>query len=76
MNQWHIRGVSDILGIYKGRMIAIELKRPLKKPRTREKLEALASPDQKSFLKRVNMEGGLGFVADSVDYVLDRLSEI
>lgn len=74
MNQWHIKGVSDILGIYNGRMIAIELKRPLKNPRTKERLDRLASPDQISFINRVNAEGGIGFVADSLDYIFDYLN--
>ena len=52
-------GVSDILGIYRGRPIAIEVKRPGGKP----------SLAQREFLERFNREGGIGFIARSVEEV-------
>lgn len=57
-----LRGVSDILGIYKGKMLAIEVKQPKGK----------TSVEQDYFLSRVNENGGLGFVARSVDDVIAR----
>lgn len=57
------KGIADILGIYNGRMLAIEVKKPGGK----------VSPHQRSFLKRVNEEGGIGFVAYSVDDVVSQL---
>lgn len=57
------KGISDILGIHKGRLLAIEVKRPGGKPTT----------DQVAFIDRVNEEGGIGFVADNVDEVVERL---
>jgi hypothetical protein len=57
------KGISDILGIYKGRMLAIEVKRP----------GGRVSQEQRAFLERVNEEGGVGFVAYSVDDVVERL---
>ena len=47
------KGISDIIGIYKGRFLAIEVKRPGLKP----------SEHQQAFIDRVNEEGGIGFVA-------------
>jgi hypothetical protein len=56
-------GVADILGCYKGRMIAIELKSPKGK----------ATPDQERFLQNVNDAGGIGFVARDIETVIDKL---
>ena len=56
-------GVSDFLGIYKGRMLAIEAKAGKNNP----------SPDQVAFLERIKQEGGIGIVARSVDDVIDGL---
>jgi penicillin-binding protein-related factor A (putative recombinase) len=56
-------GVADILGCYKGRMIAIELKSPKGK----------ATPDQERFLQNVNDAGGIGFVARTIDEVIEGL---
>ena len=56
-------GVADILGVYQGRMMAIEVKVPKGK----------VSVDQQRFLDRVNREGGIGFVARSADDVAERL---
>lgn len=54
------KGCSDILGmLVGGRFLAIEVKRP------GEKL----TEDQEAFLKAVNMGGGLGIAAWSVDDV-------
>ena len=57
------KGVSDILGIYQGRMVAIEVKRPGRKP----------TPQQQAFLDRVKREGGIAFWADSVEAVMEGL---
>ena len=59
-------GVSDIIACIKGRFVAIEVKRPGKKP----------TQLQVNFIKAVNTVGGLGFWADSLDEVKDKLKEI
>ena len=56
-------GVSDFLGIYKGRFLAIEAKAPHGKP----------SPAQTEFLDRVRKDGGIAILAYSVDDVIDGL---
>jgi hypothetical protein len=56
-------GVADILGCYKGRMIAIELKSPTGK----------ATPDQERFLQNVKDAGGIAFIAKTLDEVIDGL---
>lgn len=56
---FHIRGVSDIIGIKNGRPIAIEVKSK----------RGVVSDYQKEFLRRFNEAGGLGFVARSLDDV-------
>ncbi len=53
-------GIADILGCYQGRMIAIELKSPTGK----------ATPDQERFLQNVRDNGGIAFVARSIDEVI------
>jgi penicillin-binding protein-related factor A (putative recombinase) len=57
------KGISDILGVYEGRFLAIEVKRP----------GGRVSSEQRAFIERVNEEGGVGFVAYSVDDVVKRL---
>lgn len=61
-----INGVSDILGVLpeSGRMLAVETKRPGRKP----------TPEQAAFLDAVNRSGGLAFVAHSVDELIAALA--
>lgn len=60
----HIKGVSDILGIYKRRALAIEVKSE----------KGRLSDEQKEFLRRVDEEGGIAIVARSVEDVERQLS--
>jgi penicillin-binding protein-related factor A (putative recombinase) len=58
-------GVADILGVLKGgRILAIEVKSPTGK----------VSPHQQTFLDRINENGGLAFVARSIDDVETNLN--
>lgn len=59
-------GVSDILACIKGRFVAIEVKRPGKKP----------SDLQERFLDAVNTIGGFAFWADNLQDVKDKLKEL
>lgn len=60
----HAPGVSDILGVPPGgRFLAIEVKAP----------KGRASPYQLQFIDEVNQQGGLAFVAHSVEEVQDAL---
>ncbi|HNR14835.1 MAG TPA: VRR-NUC domain-containing protein [Thermodesulfobacteriota bacterium] len=61
-----MKGVADIIGIYRGRFLAIEVKKPGEKP----------TRDQEIFLTRVNHEGGFAFVAHSVDDVIRVIQSI
>lgn len=63
---YRIRGVSDLLGIYKGRPLAIEVKTKTGR----------VSPYQKEFLDRWRAAGGVGFVARSVDDVMKALASV
>lgn len=56
-------GVADILGIFKGRPLAIEVKYGKGK----------TTPSQDSFLDRFRKEGGIAFVAYSIDDVIKEL---
>lgn len=58
-SKYYKRGTADILGIYKGKFLAIEVKSEKGRP----------SIHQKIFLEQVNKEGGLGFIARSIDDV-------
>jgi len=63
-NPFHIKGVSDILGILPdGRFLAIEVK----------SATGRASPEQKIFLEKINFYGGIGLVAKSIKEVEDKL---
>lgn len=56
-------GVSDILGIYQGRMLAVEVKMP----------KGRVSQDQQNFLEEVTNHGGIAMIARSVEEVIERL---
>ena len=56
-------GVSDILACIKGRFVAIEVKRPGKKP----------SDLQERFLDAINTIGGVAFWADNLNDVKEKL---
>ena len=62
-NKHKIKGVSDILGIIGGRFLAIEVKSKTGK----------LSPDQKIFLRRIQDEGGIAFMARSTEQALNQL---
>lgn len=66
-NPFIITGVSDILGIYKGKMLCIEVKTP-------ERRKNL-SIYQRNFLKMIQEKGGIAFVATSVKDVENYLSK-
>jgi len=57
-------GSSDIIGIFHGLFLAIEIKVPGKTP----------TPEQWDFINTVISEGGIGFYACSVDEVRHRLA--
>ena len=56
-------GCPDIIGIYKGKMLGIEVKTKSGKLSERQAL----------FIESINMEGGIAFVARSVDDVIQEL---
>lgn len=56
-------GIPDIIGIWKGKFLAIEVKAPKKYP----------TQDQKRMIQTINTEGGLAFVARSIQDVEDQL---
>lgn len=60
--KYDMRGTSDILGIFKGRLLAIEVKATTK-----------PSQHQILFLTRVIEAGGIGMVAYSVQDVIELL---
>lgn len=61
-----IKGVADILGIYKGKPLAVEVKTKTGK----------VSPFQKEFLENWVKHGGVGFIARSVEDVIDALASV
>jgi hypothetical protein len=76
-----LNGVSDILGIIDGKMLAIEVKKPTlsKKtnlfiPRTQDDLAKKASEDQILFVNNVKCLGGIAFYADTLDVVKEQLN--
>jgi hypothetical protein len=63
MNKYHMIGVSDILGVYDGKFLAIEVKTQ----------SGVVSNEQRSFINQINREGGIAFVARSLDDVVTHL---
>lgn len=79
-NPFLINGVSDILGVYQGRFMAIEVKKPFISAKTKqirhktqEELEKLASDDQLLFLETIKKYGGIAFMVDSLDVLDEQL---
>lgn len=62
-SRYQIKGVSDILGIWRGRMVCIEVK----------SAKGRLSPEQASFLEEMRNLGALSLVARSVSDVLHAL---
>ncbi|MFA5346548.1 MAG: VRR-NUC domain-containing protein [Methanoregula sp.] len=71
-NIWHfkhwsgpfsVKGISDILGIFRGQFLAIEVK---------TKTDGFQD-GQEEFIWSVNRAGGLAFVARSVEDVIEKL---
>jgi penicillin-binding protein-related factor A (putative recombinase) len=63
-NKYAINGVSDILGVYKSKFLAIEVKTPENKERP---------PEQVHFIETVKIHGGIAFFATSLDEVKKEL---
>jgi penicillin-binding protein-related factor A (putative recombinase) len=59
------KGVPDILGIYQGRPLAIEVKTPERRNRL--------SPEQKQFLAEYGAHGGIAFSCCSLDECIEKL---
>ena len=57
------KGVSDIIGCKDGRFLAIEIKTAAGR----------VTPHQQRFIDRVNAAGGIGFVARSLEDVIEGL---
>jgi Holliday junction resolvase len=60
------KGVPDILGVWNGRALAIEVKKP----------DGQISKEQVQFLEEFCSLGGIGFVAKSVEDVVKRLLQV
>lgn len=60
------KGSADLIGIYKGRFLAIEVKQHEKYP----------TKDQKLFLSAVSNSGGIAFVARSPEDVKKNLKDV
>lgn len=67
-SKYAINGTSDILGVYRGRFLAIEVKTPQTKNRPSE--------DQRMFIERINYHGGIAFIATSVEDVQQALESL
>jgi hypothetical protein len=57
------KGVADIIGVWNGRFLAIEVKRP----------DGRLTEDQERFIGKIRAHGGIALVARSVDDVIDGL---
>lgn len=57
------RGVSDIIGVFNGRFLAIEVKAA----------GGRVTPEQERFIETVRRHGGIAFVARSIDDVIEGL---
>lgn len=62
-SKYHMTGQSDILGIFLGRFLAIEVKKPGNYP----------TANQREFMESVRKHGGIAFVARSIKDVEESL---
>jgi len=58
-----VKGIPDIIGLWEGRMLAIEVKAP----------KGRVSPYQEQWIRRINQAGGIAFVARSPQDVIEKL---
>jgi len=65
---YNMPGMSDIIGIYRGKFLAIEVKAPGRKKNV--------SDNQVNFIERVLKEDGVAFVAESVEDVKKNLTGV
>lgn len=65
-NPFHINGTSDILGIYKGKLLAIEVK----------SAKGVVSDEQEEFINNINKFGGIAFAARSLEDVVEKLNNL
>ena len=65
-SRFQINGTSDILCVVHGRFVAIEVKTP----------KGTVTDDQRTFLARVNKEGGTAFVARSLSQAINQLMSV
>jgi hypothetical protein len=63
--KWSMRGVSDIIGMWESRFLAIEVKAG----------KNSLTQDQRLFLLEIERRGGIAFVAKSLDEVIKRLKQ-
>lgn len=61
-----VKGVADIIGIYKGKFLAIEMK----------SATGRLTENQKIFLDRVTAEGGIAIMAKTLDDVIKGLDNV
>jgi len=67
------KGISDILGVYQGRMLAIEVKNGRWRPPGACSKAYKHFKAQVDFIFQVNQNGGIGFFAQSADEVVEKL---
>ena len=67
------KGIADILGIYQGRFLAIEVKAPKWSPPKPGTKQYKHFKDQEDFLFQVRENGGIGFFAQDVEIVVEKL---
>ncbi len=66
-NHFQGRGLPDIMGCVRGRLLGIEVKLPGK--------EHELTPIQKATLKKINRAGGLGVMVSSVEQAEEAVNE-
>ena len=76
MGKWYKLGVSDILGIYKGKFLAIEVKTPTTIDEDGDKrYGGRLTENQKIFLQEIQEQGGIAIIARSVEDVEQALKK-
>jgi len=65
LGKFHLKGVSDIIGVLNGKILCIEVKKETGK----------ISKEQEAFLAKIARSGGVAFVARSIEEVEENLGK-
>lgn len=74
-NGMGVVGIPDFIVCYRGMLLGIETKAPLKNPTTREQRWKKATPNQQNRITEIRESGGVAEVVDDVEQVVAMIKQ-